>query len=284
MMNLLKNFETIFVNFLFSLFWTYNYYVVIVEEKLRPYGASDIVKRLFFINNKKVEPELEKWNCTAVVNINLQQPILIEQYEYGNENDFLSLNRGDYSSPIYLKKYDAYTLSRTTYTKPPQQVEASAARFLNIMYFHKKMMEPIKLILDPRFIRSGNEVFSKTFVLRLLSYQYNPTDYVFNDAYELHLMDSKIQKVTLKSNQYLVFTKEWYEIVSNEELTNEVVEEPSTIEELSKEEFLEEPSTIEEPSNKELSKEEFLEDLSTKEELSKDEVLTNEESTNEDQK
>ena len=268
-MNLLKNFETIFVNFLFSLFWTYNYYVVIVEEKLRPYGASDIVKRLFFINNKKVEPELEKWNCTAVVNMNLQQPILIEQYEYGNENDFLSLNRGDYSSPIYLKKYDAYTLSRTTYTKPPQQVEASAARFLNIMYFHKKMMEPIKLILDPRFIRSGNEVFSKTFVLRLLSYQYNPIDYVFNDAYELHLMDSKIQKVTLKSNQYLVFTKEWYEIVSNEELTNEVVEEPST---------------IEEPSNKELSKEEFLEDLSTKEELSKDEVLTNEESTNEDQK
>ena len=266
MMNLLKNFETLFVNFLFSLFWTYNYYVVIVEEKLRHYGASDIVKRLFFINNKKVEPELEKWNCTAVVNMNLQQPILIEQYEYGNENDFLSLNRGDYSSPIYLKKCDEYTLSRTTYTKPPQQpVEASAARFLNIMYFHKKMAEPIKLTLDTRFIREGNEVLSKTFVLRLLSYQYNPIDYVFNDAYELHLMDSKIQKVTLKSNQFLLFTKEWYEIVSNEE-------------EIKKEEFLEEPSTKEE----ELSKE-VVEEPSTKEELT-NEVATNEVATNEDQK
>ena len=263
MMNLFKNFETLFVNFLFSLFWTYNYYVVIVEEKLRPYGASDIVKRLFFINNKKVEPELEKWNCTAVVNMNLQQPILIEQYEYGNDNDFLSLNRGDYSSPIYLKKCDGYTLSRTTYTKPPQMVEASAARFLNIMYFHKKMAEPIKLTLDPRFIRAGNEVFSKTFVLRLLSYQYNPIDYVFNDAYELHIMDSKIQKVTLKSNQFLLFTKEWYEILSNEELTNEVVEEPSAKEEelpkedLSKEEFLEEPSTKEELPNEDLPNEDL---------------------------
>ena len=268
-MNLFKNFETLFVNFLFSLFWTYNYYVVIVEEKLRPYGASDIVKRLFFINNKKVEPELEKWNCTAVVNMNLQQPILIEQYEYGNDNDFLSLNRGDYSSPIYLKKCDDYTLSRITYTKPPQMVEASAARFLNIMYFHKKMAEPIKLTLDPRFIRAGNEVFSKTFVLRLLSYQYNPIDYVFNDAYELHLMDSKIQKVTLKSNQFLLFTKEWYEILSNE-----VVEEPSTKEEdLSKEEFLEKPST----------KEELPNEVATKEDLPKED-LPKEDLPNEDQK
>jgi hypothetical protein len=256
-MDFLKNFETIFVNFLFSLFWTYNYYVVIIEEKLRPYGASDIVKRLFFINDKKVEPELDKWNCTAVVNMNLAQPKMIEQYEYGNDDDFLSLNRGDYSSPIYLKKCDDYTLSRVTYTKPPQMVETSAARFLNIMYFNKKMAEPIKLTLDPRFMRVGNEIFSKTFVLRMLSYQYNPSDYLFDNAYELHIMDGRIQKVTLKSNQFLLFTKEWYEIITDEACNEEILEEPIRNEVIVDEELSNEELSNEELSNEELSNEEL---------------------------
>jgi hypothetical protein len=262
-MDLFKNFETVFVNFLFSLFWTYNYYVVIIEEKLRPFGASDIVKRLFFINDKKIEPELEKWNCTAVVNMKLAQPKLIEQYEYGNENDFLSLNRGDYDSPIYLKKCDDYTLSRITYTKPPQMVETSAARFLNIMYFNKKMAEPIKLLLDPRFMRVGNEIFSKTFVLRMLSYQYNPTDYLFDNAYELHIMDGRIQKVTLKSNQFLLFTKEWYEIVTNEPLEEEPLEEEPLEEEPLQDEPLQDEPLQDEPLQDEPLQDEPLEDLST---------------------
>jgi hypothetical protein len=278
-MDLFKKFETLFVNFLFSLFWTYSYYGVIIEERLRPFGASDFVKKLFFINNKKVEPELDKWNCTAVVNMKLDQPKLIEQYEYGNDNDFLSLNCGEYTSPIYLKKCDDYTLSRITYTKPVEVVETSAARFLNIMYFHKRMAEPIKLMLDARFIRVGNEVFSKTFVLRLLSYQYNPGDYVFDDAYELHIMDGKIQKVTLNSTQYLVFTKEWYEIKSTIDRDDSALDEEPSNEEPLDNALDDDKASDEEPLDKALNEEPLekaLDKALDDEKSSDEEVITNE--------
>jgi hypothetical protein len=219
-----KNLETIFVNAIFSLFWTYNYYAVIIEERMKPYGfASEFVKKMFAVTNKKVEPDLDKWNCTAVVNMNLEVPKLIEQYEYGSaENEFLSLtNHNSFGDVLYLKKCEQYMLSRIKNTRVENsrvdQNNPNRVRFLNIMYFHKKMEDPIKLKLDVSYIRNGNEIFSKTFVYRMLNYQYNPKEYYFDDTYELHIMDDKVNKQTLKSDQYLLFDdkqKELYEIKS----------------------------------------------------------------------
>jgi len=97
------------------------------------------------------------------------------------------------------------------------------------MYFHKGMSDPVKIVLDPAYIRNGNEVLSKTFVYRMLSYQYNPCDYVFDDTYELHFMDDKIRKRVIKSKEHIVFGNGGYEIV-NEVLSlvlpeNEVLED-----------------------------------------------------------
>jgi hypothetical protein len=49
----------------------------------------------------------------------------------------------------------------------------------------------------------------------MLSYQYNPSDYVFDDTYELHLMDDKIRKHVLTSSKYIFFDeklKNGYEV------------------------------------------------------------------------
>jgi hypothetical protein len=67
------------------------------------------------------------------------------------------------------------------------------------------MKDPLKINLDLTYIRNGNEVFSKTFVYRMLSYQYNPGDYIFDETYELHLMDDKIKKHTLTASEYIFF-------------------------------------------------------------------------------
>lgn len=210
-----KQAEIKIVNFLFALFWAYNYLFVLVEEKLKPYGLS----QLFVIRNQLVEPNLETWNCITMVNMNLLKPKLIEQYKCGSEDDFDAMTLGE---TLFIRKCENYRLS---VIKVPGLIKEkfnefpnlNNTRFLNIMYFNKAMKNPVKLNLDIAYIRNGNEVLSKTFVYRMLSYQYNPSDYVFDDTYEVHLMDFNIQKHVLNSSQYIYFNdrlKTGYEVRS----------------------------------------------------------------------
>ena len=204
-----KQAEIKIVNTLFSLFWIYNYLFVLVEEKLKNYGY---IKKYLVRTNQLVEPNLETWNCIATMTPQFK---MVEQYKYGSEEEPL-LQKG----AIFIRKCDTYRLSFIT---NGERVEPSpcCTRFLNIMYSHKNMNEPIKVHLDPAYIRNGNEVLSKTFVYRMLCYQYNKGDYVFDDTYELHLMDDKIQKRVLTANDHIVFGNAGYEVVKKEVLSFE---------------------------------------------------------------
>jgi hypothetical protein len=204
-----KNVEIKFVNLMFSLFWAYNYFFVLVEERLKPFG---FFKKYFIVSNQLVEPQLDTWNCISTVNMNLEQPKLIEQYRYGSEEEYNQIisNIVLEKETLFIRKSDKYRLSRVSAPNLEKPVfneisNPNNTRFLNIMYFHKAMKDPIKINLDLTYIRNGNEVFSKTFVFKMLSYQYNPGDYIFDETYELHLMDDKINKHTLTASEYIFF-------------------------------------------------------------------------------
>ena len=206
-----KQAEIKIVNTLFSLFWIYNYLFVLVEEKLNHYG---FLKKYFVTVNQLVEPNLETWNCITTMTPQFK---LVEQYKYGSENEPV-LKEG----ALFIRKCDTYRLSFITNGERVSPTPC-ATRFLNIMYSHKNMNEPIKVHLDPAYIRNGNEVLSKTFVYRMLCYQYNPGDYVFDDTYELHLMDDKIRKRVLKLNDYVVFGNGGYEVVNKKVVSEEIL-------------------------------------------------------------
>jgi hypothetical protein len=214
-----KNTEVKFVNLMFSLFWIYNYLFVLVEERFKNYG---FLKKYFIISNQLVEPQLDTWNCITTVNMNLDQPKLIEQYRYGSEEEYNQIisNIVLEKETLFIRKSEKYRLSRVSVPNLEKPVfdeipNSNNTRFLNIMYFHKEMKNPLKINLDLTYIRNGNEVFSKTFVYRMLSYQYNPGDYQFDETYELHLMDDKINKHTLRASDYIFFNdrlKAGYEV------------------------------------------------------------------------
>jgi hypothetical protein len=197
-----KKAEIKIVNTLFSLFWIYNYLFVLVEDKLKNYG---FLKKYFVTTNQLVEPNLDTWNCVATITPQFK---LIEQYKYGSEEEPV-LQEG----ALFIRKCETCRLSFIT-NEERSAPTPNATRFLNIMYFHKAMKDPIKVHLDPAYIQNGNEILSKTFVYRSLCYQYNPCDYVFDDTYELHLMDNKIQKHVLKSKEHIVFGNGGYEVVN----------------------------------------------------------------------
>ena len=196
--------KTTIVNAIFYFVWTYNYYAVVVEERLKSYG---IESKMFLVTNRKKEPELDKWTCTVTLNNNYK---MLECYVY--DDDEINPIEGD--EVLYLKKMDDNTmLSRINVTLMPQNLTPNeVTRFINIMYFHPKMPDPIKLKLDDSYIQDGNEVFSKTFVSRMLRYQYDSSSYYFDDSYNLQIMDNRISQRTMRSNQYLLFDKDGYTI------------------------------------------------------------------------
>jgi hypothetical protein len=62
----------------------------------------------------------------------------------------------------------------------------------------------LRLVIDPQYMMVGNCLLNRVFVLRLLRYQYNRGDYVFDDRYTLKIMDFNINVRTLTSNQGVV--------------------------------------------------------------------------------
>lgn len=86
----------------------------------------------------------------------------------------------------------------------------SSVKFLSIEYTHEKMAEPIVLDISEDYYRVGNEIFSVSFVIRMLEYQSRP--YYFDSTYLLHIMDSNINEITLTSQQYILLGKDNYEL------------------------------------------------------------------------
>jgi hypothetical protein len=130
----------------------------------------------------------------------------MEQYKYGVDDEDVP------DDALFIRKCEDYRLSFITNDERVEPLP-NDTQFLLIVYSHKDMKEPVKLYLDPEYIRNGNEILDKTFVFRMLSYQYNSRDYVFDDTYEVNIMDDKIQKHTLTASQYIVFDETGYTVM-----------------------------------------------------------------------
>jgi hypothetical protein len=99
------------------------------------------------------------------------------------------------------------------FVNPPKSlsVEKIPRQFLSILYSHPKMKNAIHIDLDTGIFLVGNEILSTAFVERYLMYQSQP--YIFDANYKLEIMDNKIQMFDLTCSQYIVLTKNGYEIV-----------------------------------------------------------------------
>jgi hypothetical protein len=62
----------------------------------------------------------------------------------------------------------------------------------------------LRLAVDPSYMMVGNCLFNRIFVLRLLRYQYNQVDFVFDDRYKLIIMDSNIVVRNIESYQGII--------------------------------------------------------------------------------
>lgn len=87
----------------------------------------------------------------------------------------------------------------------------SSISFLDIQYHHPKMKESLILEVPKEWCCINNHLFTPVFVLRMLYYQTLP--FVFDMSYNLEIMDSNLNMLTLNSSQSLVLKKDSYDVL-----------------------------------------------------------------------
>ena len=90
--------------------------------------------------------------------------------------------------------------------------EKSQVKFIMVEYKHPSMKEGIPLDLDQRWFYCGNQLLSKTFVLRCLHYQ--SAAYTFDGEYVITLIDSNVNTSQIRGGQHIVLDKTNFRIES----------------------------------------------------------------------
>jgi hypothetical protein len=96
----------------------------------------------------------------------------------------------------------------------PFTYKKSSAKFISIEYTHPDMTEAIELKLDDRYYVNGNELFSPTFVLRLLEYQ--SISYFFDNRYKIRILDSECSMFDFGFETHLLLTEHGYVMKTTE--------------------------------------------------------------------
>ena len=181
-----KAVQTRITNLLLILFWKYNYVMIQIED-------SRIGQYFKPADTRLVEPVLETWSCVA----SIENGRLLEKYVFNDEPAF----NADGESVLISKTKDArkVQVSRDDVISEPSRVS-----FITVSYEHPDMPRGLRLVIDPQYMMVGNCLLNRVFVFRLLRYQYNRGDYVFDDRYTLKVMDLNINVRTLTSKQGVV--------------------------------------------------------------------------------
>jgi hypothetical protein len=126
-----------------------------------------------------------------------QRKLILEE-----KNDCLEEN-------ITMKYFDKYIVKNIHKkihknihkNKSTVSLKKSNIFFITVQYTNPKMKTSVTLEIPKGMYIVGNELFSPSFVLRLLNYQ--PCSYVFDYHYVLKIVDSNINIIELNKNQYI---------------------------------------------------------------------------------
>jgi len=191
----------------------------------------------------RIEPETQPWISTCIllkdkVRYVTQTDTYCEHYEmqddcdslgqnYVNINETLcSLIRADESileGMVIMKYFDEYFFnsyarkSAATDEKISIEFPRSACdfRFPCVEYTHLAMKKGIYLDVSKQHYLENNTLFSELFLKRYFQYCTSlPSDFIFDDKYELHIIDSNMNPIVLRKGDYITLTKDSYKIDS----------------------------------------------------------------------
>jgi hypothetical protein len=228
------------INFEIILIKLFYFYSVLLTKIKQKYNNSKTIRYITkylhttykFINNIKTEPEKLPWinvymikgdqeikddysyiNADSLHELSEEYIHFVDQYI---DEDFIDMIEYDDTDVFFTMKTDQMYLSNI-YNKHVNDdikvnIEKSSVSFISIEYTHPSMNDPIQIVLDKKWYYDGNEILSKTFILRYLKHQCLP--YVFTDDYLVNIIDNDINQFTLNKDQYILLKIDGYKIIT----------------------------------------------------------------------
>ena len=185
-------------NIILDLFWKYNYTMILIEDSRFSYYWKPA-------NTKLVEPDFDSWICIA----SIENGKLLEKYVFTDSaSDHYSPDLDGNSIMIYKTQNGQrhVKMSHDDIVSGPSNIQ-----FLSVLYDHPDIPAgPLRLAVEPSYMMVGNCLLNRIFVLRLLRYQYNQVDFVFDDRYKLIIMDSNIVVRNIESDQGIILEPKRY--------------------------------------------------------------------------
>jgi len=180
-------------------------------------------KELFY--RSKNEPK-NGWVSICSITNNQLNEIYIPDHEYKNKavpkpswllyNQLYEKVLTQYADGLFVMKLDTQYIYRNI-IKPDAnenisyRILPSQIRFILIEYKHPNLKGAIYLDIPKTAYITGNDILSKTHVLRCLEYQNEP--FLFDERYTLHIMDNQLTEFVIHPNQYCCLHFDQYEIL-----------------------------------------------------------------------
>lgn len=164
---------------------------------------DDVMNSLYFKYNIEEEYKIIKYENPEFYDSN---SLIIEMNENTNIKECLIISK-------YNNKYNCFVQNKLSLKYCEIRKETCKNPFLSIEYRHKMMKNPISINLDKGYFLVGNEILSKSFILRYLEYNTEKTYY--DSDYEIHIIDNNINNVILKSTEYILLEKNNYFVKQN---------------------------------------------------------------------
>ena len=85
-------------------------------------------------------------------------------------------------------------------------------QFISVEYTHPEMPKGIVMELNTNLFYEKNHLLTPTFVRRYLEHQEEP--YIFDTKYVIKIMDTNINTITIKPNQYIQLKRMGYDVIN----------------------------------------------------------------------
>jgi len=204
-----------------------------------------------FVTNQKIEPRETIWLSNCWITPNMSS--LTKYYNYVENNGhfftrFFSNDLFDEGFSHYAIKYleaicnrnesksESYkidplivikTLSpddrifyivrRAIIPLAPFLNKRSINKLISVEYSHPDMNDTIELVMNDEWFIQGNELFTPTFVLRMLEYQ--SKSFLYDNQYKIRIMDSECNILEFGADRYMLITADGYEWIPYKVIT-----------------------------------------------------------------
>jgi len=212
---------------------------------LADYGANFLYAILQY---RRIEPNVKSWTCvSALVKYYYTYNKYVYTYnEVYNSNSLINLE--DYKESLQtvkeiVKSDNAIAECLITIKIDGKYVhrlcnpstilndsyitnillEPSNVRFLSIEYHASDCSYAQVLEIDKNELLINNEILSASYIKRALEYQI--PYHRFNNKYTILLMDNNLKTVSLREGEYIVLHKNYYSIMGEEGLRENIIQE-----------------------------------------------------------